>query len=171
MKALWTLLSLLLIPPVFALEVLGVVGQVVPAKPYYEKLLAKRPTGNSVEVSPSDRQRASRWAGEYRYDSGLTLGNFSSFALNQKATERLTQPLCLIGNDQDSKDWLNKSSAVLAEVGAVCYLVESTSDDNLEGLRSHAPAIRIFALDPSLIITKFSVPHYPALISKRGVEQ
>lgn len=171
MKALLPLLSLLVIPSVSALEVLGVVGSVVPAKPYYESLLAKRPTGTSIKLSPRDGQRAKRWAGDYSYDSGLTEGSFRSFVLKPESTKLLIQPLCLVSNDQRSKDWLAKSLPVLREVNAVCYLVKSSDESELDALRQHAAELRFFALDPTVIITKFGVPHYPALISKRGVEQ
>ncbi len=171
MKALSPLLSLLVIQSVSALEVLGVVGSVVPAKPYYEALLAKRPIEMSAKLNSGDQQRAKRWAGEFSYDSGLTKGNFSSFVLEEEVTKQIIQPLCLVSFDQRSKDWLIKNSAVLAEVNAVCYLVKSSKQDELKGLRAHSPGIRFFELDPTLIITKFGVPHYPALISKRGVEQ
>ncbi len=171
MKALLPLLSLLAIPSVSALEVLGVVGSVVPAKPYYESLLAKHPTGASVKFSASDSQRAKRWAGDYSYDSRLTPGRFSSFSLKPESTKQLIQPLCLVSNDQRSKDWLTKSLPILRDVNAVCYLVKSTDESELDALREHAAELRFFALDPTLIITKFGVPHYPALISKRGVEQ
>ena len=171
MKVLLPLFSLLVIPSVSALEVLGVVGSVVPAKPYYESLLAKRPTGTPAKLSIVDRQRAKRWAGDYSYDSELTQGRFSSFVLTSEVTRRITQPLCLVSNDQRSKDWLIKSRSVLKEVNAVCYLVKSTGESELDALRQHVADIRFFALDPTLIISKFGVPHYPALISKRGVEQ
>ena len=170
MKVILPLLSLLFIPPVSALEVLGVVGSVVPAKPYYESLL-KRPTGTSFKLNPSDSQRAKRWAGDYSYDSNLTSGSFSSFVLNPESTKSLIQPLCLVSNDQRSKEWLAKNLPVLKEVNAVCYLVESTGESDLNALRQSATNIRFFALDPTLLITKFGVPYYPALISKRGVEQ
>lgn len=171
MKGLWPLLSVLFMPSVSALEVLGVVGSVVPAKPYYEKLLAKRPTSTQVQLRPDDIQRASKWAGDYSYDSGLTSGNFNAFTLSTDATKRLIQPLCLVANDQRSKVWLKKNNAALNEVNAVCYLVKSASEGEVEELHRHVTNIRFFALDPTLIITKFNVPHYPALISKRGVEQ
>jgi len=60
---------------------------------------------------------------------------------------------------------------VLTEVNAVCYLVKSAGDGELKELRDHLTELRFFALDPTLLITQFGVPHYPALISKRGVEQ
>lgn len=171
MKVLLPLLSLFVFSSAFALEILGVVGSVVPAKPYYESLLAKRPTGNPAQLSTGDRHRAKRWAGDYSYDSGLTQGRFNSFVLTPEVIRRITHPLCLVSNDQRSKDWLIKSLSVLKEVNAVCYLVKSAGEPELDALRQHATDIRFFALDPSLIITKFGVPHYPALISKRGVEQ
>ena len=171
MKALWPLLSVFFIPSVSALEVLGVVGSVVPAKPYYEKLLAKRPTGNSAQLRAKDIQRATRWSGDYGHESGLTPGSFEPFMLTPEITKRLTQPLCLVANDQVSKDWLTKSRSVLTELNAICYLVKSTGSGELESLRGHASNVRFFALNPTLIITQFNVPHYPALISKRGVEQ
>lgn len=171
MKALLPLLSLLLISSVSALEVLGVVGPVVPAKPYYEMLLAKRPTGMSEALNAGDTQRSKRWAGEVSYDSGLLQGHFKSFLLTQTQKKRIIQPLCLVADDQHSKDWLIKSRAVLVEVNAVCYLVRSKGENELNILRNHIPELRFFTIDPTLLITQFGVPHYPALISKRGVEQ
>lgn len=171
MKALLPLLSFLVISPVLALEVLGVVGSVVPAKPYYETLLAKSGDGMSQALNRGDVKRSKRWAGEFSYDSGLGQGSFQPFQLSQKQTERIIQPLCLVANDQRSKDWLTKSRAVLTEVNAVCYLVKSAGDGELKELRDHLTELRFFALDPTLLITQFGVPHYPALISKRGVEQ
>jgi len=76
-----------------------------------------------------------------------------------------------VSNDQRSKEWLAKNLPVLKEANAVCYLVRSTGESDLNALRQSAANIRFFALDPTLIITKFGVPYYPALISKRGVEQ
>ena len=107
----------------------------------------------------------------FSYDSGLEQGSFQPFQLTQKQTERIIQPLCLVSNDQRSIDWLIKSRSVLTEVNAVCYLVKSTGEGELKELRDHVSELRFFALDPTLLITQFGVPHYPALISKRGVEQ
>jgi len=171
MKAWLPLLSLFLSSSVSALEVLGVVGSVEPAKPYYEMLLAKRPTGMSEALSAGDSQRSKRWAGEHSYDSGLVQGRFEPFLLSERQTMRIIQPLCLVANDQRSRDWLNKSKAVLTEVNAVCYLVKLTEASELEALRGRFTRLRFFALDPTLLITQFGVPYYPALISKRGVEQ
>jgi len=167
-KALLPLLSFFLISPVLALEVLGVVGSVVPAKPYYETLLAKSGDGMSQALSRGDVKRSKRWVGEFSYDSGLEQGSFQPFQLTQKQTERIIQPLCLVSNDQRSIDWLIKSRSVLTEVNAVCYLVKSTGEGELKELRDHVSELRFFALDPTLLITQFGVPHYPALISKRG---
>lgn len=171
MKALLPLLSFLIAFNVSALDVLGVVGPVVPAKPYYETLLSKQPTGMSAKLSARDVTRAKRWAGDNRYDSGLSMGSFTPFTLTQELTEKLTQPLCLIADDQRSKDWLSENRSVLAEVNAVCYLVKLDNESDLASVRRYVTGIRVFALDPSLIVRKFNVPFYPALISKRGVEQ
>lgn len=171
MKSLLPLLSFLIVSNALALEVLGVIGPVVPAKPYYETLLSKQPSGISVDANKRSAMRVKRWAGDHRYDSGLAVGRFTPFTLTQELTKNLIQPLCLIGNDQRSKDWLIKSRSVLAEVNAVCYLVKLDDESDLESVRNSVTGLRVFALDPSLIISKFDVPFYPALISKRGVEQ
>lgn len=171
MKILLPLLSFLIPLTTSALEVLGVVGPVTPAKPYYETLLSKQTADTSIQLSPQSITRAKRWAGDHRYDSGLTPGSFTPFTLTQEVTAKVIQPLCLIANDQRSKDWLAKSSSVLSEVKAVCYLVKLDDQSDLDSVRKAAEGIRVFALDPSLIINTFNVPFYPALISKRGVEQ
>lgn len=171
MKTLLPLLSLLTASNASALEVLGVVGAVVTAKPHYESLLSKQPDVTLVNASDRDVNRAKKWSGDYRYDSGLVSGSFNSFVLSDKKTEKLIQPLCLIANDQRSKDWLIRSRSVLIEVKAVCYLVKLDNESDLEALRNHAPGIRVFALDPTVIVSKFGVPFYPALVSTRGVEQ
>lgn len=171
MKALLLLLSFLSISNASALEVLGVVGSVVPAKPYYENLLSKQSIEISVDLNERNSVRAKRWAGDYSYDSGLTAGSFTPFTLTQKLTNTITKPLCLIANDQRSRDWLAKSGAVLAEIKAVCYLVKFGTEQDLNSLREVLNGVQIYALDPSFIADRFSVPFYPALISKQGVEQ
>lgn len=171
MRILLSLLSFLMPLNASSLEVLGVVGPVTPAKPYYETLLSKQTTNTSIQLSSRIITRAKRWAGDHRYDSGLTPGSFTPFTLTQEVTGKVIQPLCLISNDQRSKDWLAKTSSVLSEVKAVCYLVKLDDESDLDSIRKEAKGIRVFALDPSLIINKFNVPFYPALISKRGVEQ
>lgn len=171
MRVFWLLLSFVVCVPASALEVLGVVGPVVSAKPYYEKLLAKRPSYNEEVLRTNDRQRVNKWSGHYAYDSGLTAGSFTAFDLDSESTKQLSQSLCLVANDQRSKEWLTENRAVLLKIKVVCYLVRSGSVKDIVTLRNHAADILIYELDPSIIVTKFGVPFYPALISKRGVEQ
>ena len=171
MRIFWLLLSLFVCTPATALEVLGVVGPVVPAKPFYEKLLAKNPSVNKQVLKTKIRLRAEKWSGHYAYDAGLTSGKFESFELDSESTKRLSQALCLVANDERSKEWLTEYRAVLLDIRAVCYLVKSDSVKDIIELRKYSPSILFYELDPSIIITKFAVPFYPALISKRGVEQ
>ena len=164
-------ISLLWAVDAFALEALGVLGPVEPAKPHYEKLLISSNPVKGVTLSDEGIERVKNWSGNYAYDSALSSGNFVNKVLSSDQVKNLVAPICLLANDAVSKDWLLRNRHVIEQVKPVCYLVRASSNQDVDEIKGLIPKLKLFAINPTLIIQKFAVQHYPALISDKGVEQ
>jgi len=158
-------------PIAHSLEVLGVVGPVEDAQPHYARLIQSGLPGKDIRLVPSEMARARTWSGLMPYDSQLPQKAFRPTALSPQATEALLLPICLIANDPPSLDWLRRVKTILKQTKAVCYLVRTKVPGDIQHIRSVIPGIPLVALNPLMVIEKFKVPGYPALISKRGIEQ
>ena len=163
----------LCISGVFALDELGVAGPVKQAQPYYQQFILKS-TSRSVEINqqalPSSEQANAYLAHIYEYDSGLKAGSFKRYYHGLDTQYAYQTPICLIANDDVSKSWLKKKALALSNLNAVCYLVRHQPGE-IEQLQAEYPELRILSVNPAYIIRLASIPHYPAVLSKKGVEQ
>ena len=168
-----TISFMLLTTKVLALTELGVVGPVTPAKPYYEQFLlkAKDPINGPAVLERQDMDRVKKWSGDYYpYDSGLRPGQFSRLSFDAPES-KLVMPVCLIANDAISMAWLNRHINTLRSIKPVCYLVRAASETDLHAIERLIPDINVVAVNPRFVVEHYAVPHYPALISKQGIEQ
>ena len=157
----------------YGLDELGVVGPVEPARSYYEQFLlkSKDQIGNDVILVPKDQAQIDRWTAQHQfYDSGLTVGSFLPLRITQHA-DRLVQPQCLVANDEVSVKWLRDHESQLVQIKPVCYLVRTTTPADLNTLQKTFSALLFVAVNPQYLIKTYSIPHYPALISRKGIEQ
>lgn len=153
------------------LIVLGVVGLVEDARPYYQAFREKAKSTDQEWVETREFSESFPWKESvFNYDARLPQGHFARIPFSEKS-ETISRPICLLANDAISKQWIDARRAELQSIKPVCYLVRSTSEQDQQIVQSWFTDIPVVAVNPSFLLTQFAVPAYPALISKRGIEQ
>ena len=82
-----------------------------------------------------------------------------------------SRPFFLIGSDEQSRQWLTKHRARLAEIGAVGMLVQAETLEDLQAIARLAGGLPIMPASAADIATALGISHYPVLISGQGIEQ
>lgn len=80
-------------------------------------------------------------------------------------------PLCLVGDDRESRAWLKERLATLQALHAVGLVVEVASYADLAALRRLAPGVRLVPASGNDIARRLGIHHYPVLITSTGIEQ
>lgn len=79
-------------------------------------------------------------------------------------------PFFLVGDDPLSREWLSRHAARLREIRAVGFLVNGESPDRWQEMQ-RAFGLVLAPVGGSQIAARFSLVHYPVLVSGHGVEQ
>lgn len=79
-------------------------------------------------------------------------------------------PLCLIGADGQSRDWLRERLPTLQALHAVCLAVQVASAGELQALRELAAGVPILPASGDDIARRLDLHHYPVLITATGIE-
>ena len=82
----------------------------------------------------------------------------------------VARPLCVLGNDAYSRQWLQFNAKELLRAGALCYLIEAPNTDVLTPLRALAPGVPITTISDAVFV-QAGLRGYPAVISRTGVVQ
>ena len=85
--------------------------------------------------------------------------------------DHLASPVCIIGSDQKSLDWIKKYQSTLLNNNVLCWLV---SANNLKEVQQVVTALGGVSMSPANgdeIAKFFSIKHYPVLITQRFIEQ
>jgi integrating conjugative element protein (TIGR03765 family) len=82
----------------------------------------------------------------------------------------VARPLCLLGNDAYSRQWLKYNAKELLRAGALCYLIEAPNAGVLAPLRALAPGVPITTINDAVFV-QAGLRGYPAVISRTGVVQ
>jgi len=83
----------------------------------------------------------------------------------------LKTPLCIIGSDDRSLSWLLTYHDQLIQLGARCLLIEARNRKAMERVAGYAGAIPVLPDVTGRLVERFSLTHYPALISRHWIEQ
>lgn len=89
---------------------------------------------------------------------------------DQRAKHFIT-PICIIGYDQLSRQWLSEHAGALAQHGAVCLLAQAQNLNEVKRLQKIAPGVVIQPVSAQKIVEQVGVPAYPALIFNGWVAQ
>ena len=82
----------------------------------------------------------------------------------------VARPLCILGNDAYSRQWLQFNAKELLRAGALCYLIEAQNAGVLAPLRALAPGVPITTISDAVFV-QAGLRGYPAVISRTGVVQ
>ena len=77
------------------------------------------------------------------------------------------RPVCLLGSDTYSFAWLHTNALILAEGGALCYVVNVESAATLSRLRAVAPGVLLAPIFGDVFV-QAGLKGYPAIITQSG---
>lgn len=90
---------------------------------------------------------------------------------NSIANEALIQSIFLIGSDERSKTWLTKNCDRLKQIHAIGLLVQVNTQEEISEIQTLGNGLMILPISPNELISKYSLQHYPVLITKEGIVQ
>ncbi len=91
--------------------------------------------------------------------------------ISQSINVALPHPIFLIGDDQASKEWLEKYADQLQKIQAEGFVVNVQNAGEMEALRQEVPDLPLHPLPGDALATWLKLEHYPALISNHRIEQ
>ncbi len=80
-------------------------------------------------------------------------------------------PICVIGTDALSREWVMRNRQPLVEMNAQCLLVSAESEGAARELLALAPGLAIYPAQGDAIAAHFKIAHYPVLITDRTISQ
>lgn len=104
----------------------------------------------------------------------ITTTRMSPKRLENESEIYLTQlpvPICIIGTDELSIEWLRLNIKHLIEINAQCWLVQANHIDEVKMLSKILKSVSITPANGDAISRYFKIKHYPVLITDRYVYQ
>ena len=83
----------------------------------------------------------------------------------------LPQPICLIGVDPLSVQWVQRNRKALIDTHAICLVIEAPSYSAYRALEKVLDGVPHYPATASDIARLHNLRHYPMLISRKGIEQ
>lgn len=83
----------------------------------------------------------------------------------------MLNPICIIGSDQKSLQWIQKYHDVLIKNEAICWLVQASNINDVKKVVETLDGIPMSPSDGDALSDFFSLSHYPVLITARFLEQ
>jgi integrating conjugative element protein (TIGR03765 family) len=80
-------------------------------------------------------------------------------------------PLFLVGQDDDSLEWLSRHAQTLQGLNASGLAVEVADAQALRRIQAAAPGLNIWPVSGDDIAQRLDLEHYPVLITPTGLEQ
>jgi integrating conjugative element protein (TIGR03765 family) len=154
-------------------------GGTEPIAPYMAPYLeAVAPSSRVDPTYPSPPLRPPAEALDPRHGLPVTSPGLEPGRLTRDASpevrERLrflSRPLCLVGADDWSLQWLDAHSAALRAAGAVCLAVEVPDERAWEQLVAVAQGVPIVLASGADLAETLRLRVYPVLITRDGLEQ
>lgn len=145
-----------------------------PARPYYDALdlpeqLGATPSGlpPASAAAPSDRRYTEADMLPVRSEL-LTPGVVERRAVRLPG---LTQPMFLVGDDDLSRQWLQRRLPELRRLNAVGLVVDVEGAEDLHALRLLAPGVPLSPVSGDDLARRLHLKHYPVLLMPTGIEQ
>ncbi len=89
---------------------------------------------------------------------------YSPNTTTQEVKAFLKTPLCIVGDDQGSIQWLTSNKPLLVKHDAVCAVAAAKSKQSLENLRTAAAPIAVVTIPLEEIAQRNNLKNYPVLI-------
>jgi integrating conjugative element protein (TIGR03765 family) len=87
------------------------------------------------------------------------------------ANFNLSQPLCVIGSDPLSLEWIAAAKDFLIERQAVCWIVEAASLEDYSNVHRLMEGVVLLPADGDDIADFLHIEHYPVIITERYISQ
>jgi len=168
-------LSLFLIQTAFAEPVVIYdSGTAIPVYPYKMPLEGlvipdfgdKWATDAAVKAAESDPNDPANWL---PVTTGkLSPGNFESRTVT---FNQIANPLCIIGSDDRSIEWLERHHNALLANDVLCWLVSADTVADVQRVVDALNGISMSPANGDSIADFFVIDHYPVLITQRFIEQ
>ncbi len=84
---------------------------------------------------------------------------------------QLASPVCIIGSDERSIEWVTKYQPILLKYNALCWLVEANGLSDVQRVVTALNGVSMSPADGDAIAEFFDLSHYPAFITQRFIEQ
>jgi integrating conjugative element protein (TIGR03765 family) len=149
-----------------SLATISVDGPVYPLKPYFDIKQI-----NTAYVKPTAKLGAANIADMVQFPlatSNLIAGKASTRRVTHP---ELTQPFFLIGSDAASQDWLSHYAKRLKALHAVGFLVQADTKQDWQKMQLLAHGLPLIPTNGDIFAKRFSVKHYPLLITNNLIEQ
>lgn len=90
---------------------------------------------------------------------------------NTKIRSKLPRAICVIGDDNYSKRWIQNKRMVLNASNALCMVVNVDSKQRFNAIEARTPSIEFQALNGDMIARALNIKHYPFLLDKGFISQ
>lgn len=83
----------------------------------------------------------------------------------------LPGPMCIVGSDALSKQWITRNYKALRSSNAMCVIVQADNEAQAQELASMLNGILVSLGDGDVLADYFKIDHYPVLITERMISQ
>jgi integrating conjugative element protein (TIGR03765 family) len=90
---------------------------------------------------------------------------------NTKIRSKLPRAICVVGDDNDSKRWLQNKRIQLNASNALCMVVNVDSKQHFNAIEARTPSIEFQALNGDTIARALNIKHYPFLLDNGFISQ
>ncbi len=90
---------------------------------------------------------------------------------NTKIRSKLPRAICVIGDDNYSKRWLQNKRMVLNANNALCMVVNVDSKQRFNAIEARTPSIEFQTLNGDTIARALNIKHYPFLLDNGFISQ
>jgi integrating conjugative element protein (TIGR03765 family) len=84
---------------------------------------------------------------------------------------RMMFPVCVLGDDSLSLEWLRRNRDNLVSINAQCFIVSATNSETVKPLLHLLEGIIAYPANGDVISDYFKVSYYPVLITERHASQ
>ena len=108
---------------------------------------------------------------QYPFHSRMRAQRFDTFSLEDSMMAiELEQPVCIVGTDDLSKNWVKQYAAKLAESNSLCLVTNVKSEVDLKTVSKLAPSVTFVPANVDWAVM-LGVDYYPVLITNELVFQ
>jgi integrating conjugative element protein (TIGR03765 family) len=169
------ILSLFLVQPALAEPVVIYdSGTAIPVYPYkmplegleipdFGDMWARETSVKAVQSDPND---PANWLPVTT--NKLSLGDFESRTVT---FNQIANPICIIGSDDRSIEWIERHHSALLANDVLCWLVSADTVADVQRVVNALDGISMSPANGDSLADFFVIDHYPVLITQRFIEQ